>query len=445
MGWLQDKVQELVWGGIDLDERQKIIDKRRAYRHGDQKKQLEIRHGADDNITVNFIGLVVNRAATLLFGAGVEFDLPGEDTEPVKIFIDATWDANKKAILLNKLATLGAEDGTCYAKLLPDGIVGRDGKKYTRIVPQDPKLVEIFTKPDDIEYVEKYVIKWKGKRNGKPTNYKQEIRRSENGNTWEMETKYAAQNSTNWTSEGVITWAYDFAPLMHWQNMPDPLSPYGEPDITNDVIILQDRLNFTASNMSKIIRHHAHPKTIITGANASDVTDDPAKAIFLPTNESKAYNLEMTSDLMSSFNFLQFLRQALFSITQSIDISSFADKIGALTNFGLRVLTMDAMARLDMKRDLYGDALIEINRRLLVLSDMGTDGGDVVWPEALPVSETEVSQALQQDLNMGIVSKETVAVKRGYVWVDEQERMDNETRATDNLGQLFIKQFTKGQ
>lgn len=447
--WLQNKVQGLVWGGMEDEAREKVIETRRKYRKGEQRRQLEVKNGADDNVTVNFIGLVVNRAVTMLFGKGVTFDLPGEGDTPQSKYIKATWDANKQEILLHKIALLGAEDGTCYVKLDPGGIVGRDGETYTRLVPQDPKMVTIKTKPDDIEYVTMYTIRWTGIREGKETQFKQEIRRKEGSDLWEWQDFYQPKGSAKWEPVNEPqTWEYDFAPMHHWQNMPDPLSPYGEPDVTNDVINLQDKLNFNASNMSKIIRYYAHPKTIISGVAKSDIADEPGKAIFLPTAEAKAYNLEMNSDLASSFNYLQFMRQALFSITQSVDISSFADKIGALTNFGLRVLYMDALSRLQTKQELYGDALIEINRRLSVIGKVGTDGGEVVWPDVLPVDEVSQISALEGDQRMGVVSKQTIATERGYKWDEEKERIDKDKQEDEqnngNIGQFFLNKFTKG-
>ena len=442
-------IKDAVWGGMPDDVRERYIEKRRDYRRGQQKRQLEIRNGADDNITVNFVGLVVDRAVSMLFGKGIEFDMPGEGDNPIQQFINATWDANKKNILLQKLAMFGAESGTCFVKLIPDGVIGRDGQKYTRLVPQDPKLVSVYTKPDDIEYVTKYIVRWSGMKDGKEVQFKQEIRRRENSDLWEWQDYYQPKGTTKWEPIGKpITWEYDFPPMHHWQNLPDGLSPYGRADITDDVIVLQDRLNFSASNMIKIIRHYAHPKTVFSGVGKTELADEPGRAIFLPTPEAKGYNLEMSSDLASSFNFLQFLQRSLFSITQSVDITSFADKIGALTNFGLRVLFIDALARLETKQELYGEALVELNRRMLVIAGKGDDGGTVVWPDILPVDETIQVSALEADQRMGIVSKQTIAKIRGYEWEDEEERIANdrmkENENSDNVGAMLLNNFNRG-
>jgi hypothetical protein len=119
--------------------------------------------------------------------------------------------------------------------------------------------------------------------------------------------------------------------------------------------------------------------------------------------------------------------------------------LGALTNFGLRVLFYDSIAKLNTKQELYGEALQELNHRLLVVGEKSpTDGGAVVWPDTLPENETEEVQGLQFDLGAGIVSKQTAARDRGYDWEVEQERMDEERAGEGSLGELFLRQFEQG-
>jgi hypothetical protein len=43
-------VRDAVWGGMTDDDREKYIEKRREYRRGRQKRQLEIRNGADETL-----------------------------------------------------------------------------------------------------------------------------------------------------------------------------------------------------------------------------------------------------------------------------------------------------------------------------------------------------------------------------------------------------------
>ncbi len=157
-------------------------------------------------------------------------------------------------------------------------------------------------------------------------------------------------------------------------------------------------------------------------------------------------NLEMQSDLSSSLSFIRYLRQALFDVSRAVDIDSMADKLGSLTNFGLRVLYQDAISKLEEKRGLYAEAIVEINHRLLELAGApDTDGGEVVWPDVMPENELEVATAIKTDLELGLVSKQTAAGLRGYVWEDEEERMSDERVASDNVGAALLRAFGRGE
>jgi hypothetical protein len=127
-----------------------------------------------------------------------------------------------------------------------------------------------------------------------------------------------------------------------------------------------------------------------------------------------------------------------------------ADKLGALTNFGLRVLFMDALAKLHTKQELYGDALLELNRRLLVIGGFAnTDPGAIIWPEVLPVNEAEQVQAITSDLTNELVSKQTASTVRGYDWEQEQERIKaDKAEAQATLAQSMLeaqRRFNAGQ
>jgi hypothetical protein len=142
------------------------------------------------------------------------------------------------------------------------------------------------------------------------------------------------------------------------------------------------------------------------------------------------------------------LRQAVFDIARSVDLASMQDKLGALTNFGLRVLFYDSLAKLNSKRELYGEALVEVNRRLLVLSELpeiDTDGGVVVWPEPLPTSEAAQITGVQTAINLGLLSKETAAGILGFDWMKEQERIQGEQDGQDNIGARLLSAFERGQ
>lgn len=446
-----------------LMERLTQAERFRDYRSGVQRRQLKVRAGQhDDNVVLNYTGLVIDRSVSMLFGRGVEFDLPGDGETPEDEYIEAVWKANKKEITLQRMALLGAEQGTCYLKILPDGIVGMDNVVYPRLVVVDPALVKIDTRPDDIEDVIRYTIEYLTTGlDGRDEAHRQVIERDDGqvevdgtvngGGVWWIHDYINSRATGNlWQEVNKQRWGYSFAPMIHWQNLPNPVDVYGVPDVTTDVIELQDRANFVASNISKLIRLYAHPQRY--GRNLGVIS-----SISLGPDEMPNYNgadaeirqLEALGDLASSQQFLLTLRQSLFDITQTVDISSMTDKLGALTNFGLRVLYADALAKLEQKRRLYGDALLDINRRLLTINGMNPDPGAIVWPEVLPVNEVEKVQSDTFQLGNGLVSKQTLAGEYGRDWEQEQERMTGEEEVananSNNIGSLLLRNFTSGQ
>jgi hypothetical protein len=245
-----------------------------------------------------------------------------------------------------------------------------------------------------------------------------------------------------------VQWPYSFPPILHWQNLPDPENCYGVSDI-DDVLEIQDRTNFVNSNVSKIIRFYASPTRWSRGMTGSSVVEmGPDKIVNLNGTDATLENLEMQSDLGSSRAFALDLRQALFDISRTVDLSSVADKLGSLTNFGLRTLYMDALNKNGTKQELYGDALVELNHRLLVLAGYdgaAADGGDVVWPDPLPINRTEIVTAEVAAVAAGIESKESAAENLGLDWAQEQERMAASTVAGANIGEMLLTNFSRGQ
>jgi len=153
----------------------------------------------------------------------------------------------------------------------------------------------------------------------------------------------------------------------------------------------------------------------------------------------------MQSDLASSQNFFLSMRQALFDITRTVDIDSIADKLGALTNFGLKVLYQDALSKIHSKRELYGDALIVLNSRLLEMNGMDNDAGEIIWPEVLPENGKELSEEIKLDMEMGLVDKQTASTIKGYDWEQVQERLATESQQTEDIGTSILKAFNRGQ
>lgn len=434
---------------------QRILDMqlRRDYRRGKHRQQIKPRPGkTDDNVYINFSGLVIDRSISMLFGNGVEFDLPGEGADmPEDEYINATWAANKKEIILHRLAMFASEDGTGYVKIVPNGMI-YNGQSYPRLVLIDPKWVEMDTNPEDFEQIIRYTISFSttgedGKNKARKQIHSYQDNESGDG-TWLIE-DYQMSNMTGgrWELMQSEVWPFDWAQIHHFQNLPSADDIYGVPDLTEDLLRLQDKLNFVASNINKIIRLHAHPKAYTYGLGSDNrevISTDPGEMIVASDPNAFWKNVEMQSDLSSSTGFFTVLRQAYFDVARTVDIDSIADKLGALTNFGLKVLYQDAINKIKTKQQLYGDALLEINRRLLTLAGLNPDPGKIVWKDALPENGLEDSTELAQDIDMGILSRQTAAGMKGYDYEQEMERISEGESQTANIGDVIMRNFERG-
>ena len=451
---IRDRIVSFLWPNQEDDayrERVEYIVDRREYRLGKQKHFIKVRpNQQDDNMIMNFITLIVDRTVSMLFGKGVEFDY-GED-EAAQAKIDETWEDNKKNIILHREGMYGAEAGMCFMKIVP-----QEGENH-RLVDLDPLLMDIKTEPDDWQTVIEYIIQWRSMEYNERTQRDEEVSKKEvtsldeDGEFWTI-TKYeqSRETSNKWVQVGdVVKWDYPFAPIVHWQNLTNVGSPWGLPDITDNVIVLQDRLNFVASNISKVIRYYAHPqrwgRQLGEALKSSMGPDDLINLGSSP--DAMIDQLDALGDMTAAMTFLNTLRQSVMDITRTVDVSSLDDKLGAITNFGLRVLYQDALQKLATKRELYGEALEEINRRMLELYGIEPAEVTVVWPDPLPDNEKEETEYIASDMGLGLLSKQTASERRGYVWEDELQRIEEEKISdqanSNNIGDIIMKNFDKG-
>lgn len=430
------------------------VQKRRDYRLGKQDKQLKVKFGQpDDNVRCNLIGKAINQSVYLLVGQGVDFDLPGDDETPQDLWLDACWKANNKQVLLHRAVQNASEAGNGYIKIIPDGVAGMLNNKevlFPRLVCLDPKWMSMDTNPEDFEQVIRYTIRFTTTGpDGKERARKQVIEFIDDG-YWLISDYYNDHSTAGkWVLMSELRWDYNFAPIVNWQNLPSPNSVYGEPDIDDDVIELQDRYNFVASNINKIIRYHAHPKTYGINTGKPDKESWGADQMVLFNNggeNAQLDNLEMQSDLESSINFFNLLGKSILDNTSTVDVNNLKDKLGQLTNFAVRVLFNDALSKMNVKRQLFEIALKDLNHRLLVIAGLPDDPGEVVWPESvLPINEKEVLEVQKTELELGLVSKQTVSMERGRDFKQEQERIGKESANESNVGDQILRTFERGQ
>ncbi len=416
----------------------------------------------DDNVTINKIGLIVDKGVSALVGhteqgvvEGVTFDIvdrPGErgfrgavrrlrrrvtdQPSPAQAYLDTVWAANKRSTLQHNLALNGGVCGHVFVQLVPEGVIdARTGQRLPRLVNLDPANVVVCWDASDYERVLWYRLEYgPEKQRVRKDMVRNEAIAGASGPGWTIFTfeRTGEGASGQWQAKGQTAWAYDFAPIIDWQNLPNPNTYYGRNDIGRSGKI-NDALNAVASDYKRILKHHAGPKTIGLGIAADQVVPTSVDGFWAVQGVSKqdadVYNLEMQSDLAAALSFVQYLHRAIFDQARELDPGTVQDKLGDLTNFGLRVLFGDNLGKVGTKRMMHGEGYRQLNRAILALG--GHDPAveiNAAWPDPLPVDHLQEAQAGEIDRRNGM-SQWTYLERRGLDPEQERQRREEEQAA----------------
>lgn len=448
--WIDQQYQRIAQAVADrvMTESGRTVAQARAYRLGAQPHQLKVKPNQyDDNLILNFTGLIVDRSVSQLIGDGIEWSFEGDATTPQEDYINAVWDANHQEILLHRAVLAAAEAGTGYMMIHDPAagmgsMVDKNGEVFPRLQVLDPAFVTLETMPEDFEIVTRYIIQYAYvNENGREAARRRTVQLSDaESERWEIVDE-VMQNG-KWILVSVFPWPHPFCPIIHWQNLPTIDSPYGQPDITGGLMAAQDKINADISFLSKSLRLGSDPLRVFTGSQPPEKIDTD-KAIFMP--DGTAMQLPPTTGWAGDLAYLKQLTQDVFKIARTVDVESLEDKIGSLTNFGLRVIYQDNAQKINTKRELLGDALEELNRRLQLMAGMQPLACEVIWPEFMPTNLVEEAQYWQSLQALGVISKQTLAEKLGLDFEQEQERMQGEQQASDNIGAFLLRGFNRGE
>ncbi len=430
-------------------ERMEAYKRNWEYYRGDHKLPLKTKLGqpSGDNVIVNLARMVVDKGASFLFGKEVEFQLEeGENTE-TEDYLKLVLQRNNWMTFLNKVATSGGIFGHVFIKLDPDAIAPGI-PRLTNIAPEN---MRVHWLPDDPETAWQYVITWVAEDiNGKELVFRQKI--TAQGETPAKPTSWMIQNQIvrpggNWEQDPQrpsVTWEFPWPPISHNQNLPVANAFYGDADIMD--ISEQDALNFTASSINRILRNHAHPKTIGKGFGAIDAVMSPDGITVLPSTESDLWNLEMQTELVPSIEYAKMLKEWYLEQARTPQIDPAEVNIGALSGFAMKILQGPLIEKTNTKRNTYGDMLIELIRRILELGGRGDDNmATLHWPDPLPTDEAAERERDQFELDNKIVGRETVQKRRGVDPEVEAERIEADSDTDGNVGAAILRDFMNGR
>lgn len=436
-------------------ERQERISRAWDYYHGRHTPTLKATKGdprAEDNITINLARLVVNKGVSFLFGFDLDFEVDPETGKrrakksPQEEWLAQAWDANKRMTLLHKLGTNGGACGDAFVRMLaPDP--ARNGHPYPRLVLWNPADVDVRWDPFDIEQVISYTRRWHGVDpvTVQPVAYRQVVERD--GAVWLISTQVSKGGSTTWDDvEAPVVWPYPWSPVFHCQNLPCPQDYWGFADLEPDVLALNDRINFAASNTNRIYRNHGHPMTVIKGMQSNQIDVSIESVIVLPNHLAGVEKLEVEGDhLASGLELLKRLSEAFHEVARIPEVASGkVENIGQLSGLALQILYGPLVELTETKRLTYGEMITDIGRRMLEVGGLKAEVVKAQWPAVLPgdkKGEAETAEVLER---VG-VSKDTLLSEMGYDPDAEKQKKAEEAEADRVLGQSLLEQMGRGQ
>lgn len=386
---------------------------------GRYKDLLIVRQGqADDNTKPNLARVIVDKSKTFLMGA-VGPKIKVEGNEPAQGWLDECLKANNWITRSKEIAQNGGIAGHAFIKL--SGARTERGETYPRIIVQDPANITVHWDSDDISDVLHYRVQYPAvDAAGKPVVKKQVIERNDAG-TWTV-IDSEARNGGDFIEMQRVDWPFAWAPMLDCQNLVAPNVYYGMADLEPDVLHLIRRIQFVLSNLARLNRIHAHPKTWGRGFKKSQIEIGADEMIVLPGETAQIGALEATGDIAGSLSLYNALTDLLFMVSRIPPITmSKLDDIGAIAGIALKILYGPIVEMTNDKRGTYGDMIEKMAVHLLEMGNFAGARVSVEWPEALPQNDIEAQQVLLADVAAGLVSRETAAAKRGYDWKKEKD------------------------
>lgn len=394
----------------------------------------------DDNVKLNLMRLIVDKGVSFLVGKEVQFNTDEEKTRnPQEQYLDQVWRANKKRTFLQTVALAGGICGEAFVKVMPPDA----SHPMPRLINLDPATVSARWDLHDVQAVQRYTIQYTSMDpvTNKPIAVRQIIQQ-ENGR-WHIIDQVSSDMDPRWQTTGDAWWKFSWSPIHHCQNLPAPNEFWGLSDIEHDVRHIEQVINRVSSNVNKILRLHAHPKTILTGAILSEEqATGPDQVYMFDSPDAKMTNLEMQTDLGSSLTYYDKLLELLHEVVRVPEIATGkARNLGALSGVALQVMYAPLVEKSETKRCTYGDLFSDLNSHLL---EMGGHGADNVvknqWPTIVPQNAEEEAKTALVWQQIG-VSASTLMEKAGF---DPEVEAERNQVTTQTAGDQMLAAMGKG-
>lgn len=387
-------------------------------------------------VTKNYCRAFVNKFVAFEFGKEVTFQVSTEEDSdestpaPVTDFLNEIWDNhNKKMELLTDLGQTKAVTGIGWLQVKyekPEDLndpFDEYPKGRIRLINMSPLTVFPEYDPHDQEKLVKLTVMYPVETQV-PTLFS--IRNK-------MKTKVYKMVWTN--DEFLVTLGgeiqekganpYGFIPFVPFINYPIANKTTGASDI-DDIIPLNVELNQKNSDISEIIDYHSAPITVVYGADIGTLERGANKMWGgLPT-DARIENLTMNTDLNASTAYIADVKKAIHEVG-CIPENALGD-IGAISNtsgVALQIMNSPLLERTNVKRMYSTAGLQRVNKMIIFMGIFhglfqkpAVDTKDlysteVVWKDPLPKDTLIEMQQLQQEMNMGIESRQGAMQRLG--------------------------------
>ncbi len=384
--------------------------------------------GVDYNLKANFAREFVQKSVSYLFGKEIMFELDSEthDRTPEEKYLDTVWNENRMMTLLQKWGTNGSVTGQGFLMIDPPN--DENGRDLPRIINLEPEIVTAYYDDMDIDDVYRYRLLFNtvDRESGKPVVRKKEIVQLEGGDAWSITDWEARPGDRTFVQVGdEVMWEWSFPPIVDNQNLPAPNEYWGESDLTDDRLEMMHGINMLLSNVNKIVFFDAHKRIYANNGPNDGLGTWNIGEIKNFVGETELNVLDTSADIEAVLQFIDRVKDLLHEQMRVPAVAvGKVDSLGALSGVALEILYQPLVEMTATKRQTYGDALKEVNRRLLALADMGEMETTVIWPELLPVNEKEQAETAQIWAGIG-VSEETLMDRAGFDSERENERRDD--------------------
>lgn len=388
----------------------------------------------DDNVRLNYGKLIVNKSVTWLFGAdrGLGFSITNPDSddsdENAEDELGKLWPQEERAVALQQMGVNGGVAGHNFVKLMAPDPAAITPKP--RVIVLDPANMTVIWDQEDIGRVLEFRYQWNAidTDTGKPYARRQRTIRIDNTERWIIVDERADEDSLDWTPiTDEFEWAYDWCPIHHNQNLPAPNEFYGASDLEPDVLALIQALQAIAGYSRKLTRHRGHPLPYVTGEQAERIESlnvALGRLLVIPDPNANVGQLDaMTLDAV--LDLYRELKIALFEVSRT-PATAFGSSMSNIAEETVELSFAPAVEKTWDKRLTYGPMLTSLTSHVLELGGITERRPQPQWTEIVPRSSKSEAEALQRDLDMGIVSKATVAQKRGYDWDTEKGRIEDD-------------------